>query len=179
LTMPRLSVTSMMSAVVVAGVAFAIVRVASPAALMGLYTFTFLALLLAVVAARCRGAFWFGFAVFGWGYFLIGIAPWSEWQGMGVSGHGTFVQPRGNSMFPTTGWIETFAESQSGHLKPENYGRNITVSAEEFQVATAAIAAYQGRKPSLVGIGHLLFTLAFGAAGGVVASWMASKEGRQ
>jgi hypothetical protein len=35
-----------------------------------------MALLTATVLARYRGAFWYGFAVFGWGYFLLGLGPW-------------------------------------------------------------------------------------------------------
>ncbi|WZP01105.1 hypothetical protein EP7_005549 (plasmid) [Isosphaeraceae bacterium EP7] len=46
-------------------------------ALKAMYVLTVISLLVAVIAARYRGAFCFGFAVFGWGYFLIGIAPWS------------------------------------------------------------------------------------------------------
>jgi hypothetical protein len=48
--------------------------------LSALYTFTMVLLLVAVIAARYRRgnekAFWFGFAVFGWGFFLLGYGPW-------------------------------------------------------------------------------------------------------
>jgi hypothetical protein len=48
--------------------------------LSALYTFTTVLLLVAVIAARYRRgnekAFWFWFAVFGWGFFLLGYGPW-------------------------------------------------------------------------------------------------------
>ncbi|WZP01104.1 hypothetical protein EP7_005548 (plasmid) [Isosphaeraceae bacterium EP7] len=81
-------------------------------------------------------------------------------------------------MLPMADWIEDFAESQSGHLKPANYSLNVTLSKEEFLSATGAIAAYQRQKPNLVAIGHMLITLAFGAAGGAVATWMILRAGR-
>ncbi|WP_422924761.1 hypothetical protein [Singulisphaera sp. PoT] len=37
----------------------------------GLYSIVAASLIVSTIAARSRGAFWFGFAVVGWGYFLL------------------------------------------------------------------------------------------------------------
>jgi hypothetical protein len=41
------------------------------------YTLTFTTLLYAAIAARYRGAFWYGFAIVGWAFFLVGFGPWA------------------------------------------------------------------------------------------------------
>ena len=42
-----------------------------------IYTLTFISLVYAAIAARYRGAFWYGFAVAGWAaYFIVGFGPW-------------------------------------------------------------------------------------------------------
>jgi hypothetical protein len=41
-----------------------------------IYTATCMTLAYAAIAARYRGAFWFGFSLAGWAYFLMAIAPW-------------------------------------------------------------------------------------------------------
>ncbi len=60
----------------------AALRTASDIWFSALYTATFILLLVAIVAAFIvRGgerAFWFGLAVFGWGFFLLGLGPWVE-----------------------------------------------------------------------------------------------------
>src|SRR4051812_23788071 len=41
-----------------------------------IYTLTFLTLVYAAIAARYRGPSWYGFAVAGWAYFVVGFGPW-------------------------------------------------------------------------------------------------------
>jgi hypothetical protein len=41
-----------------------------------IYSFTFVTLVYAAIAARYRGAFWYGFAVAGWAYFIVAFGPW-------------------------------------------------------------------------------------------------------
>lgn len=61
-------------------IAFTALRTASQAWHEVTYTFTVLALLTAMLASRFRRgserAFWYGFAVFGWAFFLLGYRPW-------------------------------------------------------------------------------------------------------
>lgn len=60
--------------------AFTALRTASPLWTSVLYTFTIGVLMVAVIAARFRRgaekAFWFGFALFGWVIFIVGLGPW-------------------------------------------------------------------------------------------------------
>jgi hypothetical protein len=73
---PRLTISGMMAVVVLAAVGFAAMRSGSGLWLRVIYSLVAMALLTATVLARYRGAFWYGFAVFGWGYFLLGLGPW-------------------------------------------------------------------------------------------------------
>ncbi len=77
---PRVSILGLIAAVVACGVIFAALRSGSDYWLGVAYTMTVALLLAAVVMARYRRgasrAFWFGFAVFGWGMFLLGTNPW-------------------------------------------------------------------------------------------------------
>jgi hypothetical protein len=41
-----------------------------------IYSFTFVTLVYAAIAARYRSAFWYGFAVAGWAYFIVAFGPW-------------------------------------------------------------------------------------------------------
>jgi hypothetical protein len=88
---PRLSILGLIAGVVACGVAFAALRSGSDYWLSAFYTMTVALLLGAVVAARYRRgisrSFWFGFAVFGWGGFLLTSNPWLP---AGYSGGGGF-----------------------------------------------------------------------------------------
>jgi hypothetical protein len=69
-----------MAVIAFSAVAFAALRTASDLWFSAFYTATFVLLLVAVVAAFVRRgrerAFWCGLAVFGWGFFLLGLGPW-------------------------------------------------------------------------------------------------------
>jgi hypothetical protein len=74
----RLSVTSVISIIAYFGVGLAALRSGSVPWLRSIYNLTFLTLVLAAIASRKRGrrgTFWFGFAVFGWAYLLVGMGP--------------------------------------------------------------------------------------------------------
>lgn len=79
---PRISILGLIAAVVACGVVFAVLWGGSDYWLSAAYTMTVAMLLGAVVLARYRRgpsrAFWFGFAVFGWGMFLLGTNPWTS-----------------------------------------------------------------------------------------------------
>src|SRR5689334_12956654 len=91
-TMKRHTIAGLMLVVLVVAVAAAALRDASDAWAGGLLLLTLLILGTAVigVAYRREGrrAFWFGYALFGWGYLVLSQAPWFAEQ----------VQPR----LPTT-----------------------------------------------------------------------------
>jgi hypothetical protein len=72
----------MLFVIAAVAMAFAALRSGSDLWFGAVYTFTVVVLLLAVIVARFRPrgekAFWFGFAVFGWGFFLLGFWPWRD-----------------------------------------------------------------------------------------------------
>jgi hypothetical protein len=71
----RTTIPGLMIAVAISAVAITALRTASDLYLKMTYSAVTALLLYAIVAARYRrgnkGAFWFGFAVFGWGYFVL------------------------------------------------------------------------------------------------------------
>jgi hypothetical protein len=173
----RFPIAALMAGVVFLALGLAVLRSGSFACFRASYAVTLLALLLAIVAARYlpsgEGAFWFGFAVFGWGYFLIGIGPWTEWNRTGITGQGAYLQPRANPLFPTESLMEWVADYHAGHLRPPLTGKNVTVSPEVFQAHTKALADYTEVRESVIGIGHLMVVWIFGAVGGWITWFIA------
>ena len=149
-----------MSGVVVLALGLAVLRSGSFAWFRACYALTLLALLVAIIGARYRpggkGAFWFGFAVFGWGYFLIGIGPWTEWPRRGITGHRDYIEILANPMLPMEGLMEWLADYHVGHMKPPLTGKNVTVSPEVFRAHGTALARYTKVRVSVIGIGHLI-----------------------
>jgi hypothetical protein len=174
----RFPIAALMAGVVFLALGLAVLRSGSSASFRAFYAATLLALLLAIIAARYRpggeGAFWFGFAVFGWGYFLIGIGPWSEWGRTTITGHGEYLQLRANPLLPTEGLIERLADYHAGHLRPPLTGKNVTVSPEVFRAHAKALAGYTEVRESVIGFGHLISVWVLGAVGGWI-SWLIAR----
>jgi hypothetical protein len=76
----QISIAALILVIVVLAFVLTALRTASDLWYSALYTFSAAILLTSVVASRFRRgnerAFWFGFAVFGWGFFLLGSGPW-------------------------------------------------------------------------------------------------------
>ena len=76
----QISIAALILVIVVFAFVLTALRTASDLWYGDLYTFSAAILLTSVVASRFRRgnerAFWFGFAVFGWGFFLLGSGPW-------------------------------------------------------------------------------------------------------
>ena len=149
--MKRLQVPILAIVLVVAAcaMAFTALRTASKLWYGALYTFTAFLLLTAVLAARLRRgyerAFWFGFAVFGWGFFLLGYRPW-------MSAFSDHSNPMGQPLNPNllTSRVILFLLP---HLrKPTNHLGGI----DEITQIT-------------LGLAHLLMALIVGIAGGLIA----------
>jgi hypothetical protein len=72
----RIPILGMMTIVVALAMAFAALRSASDFWFSTFYTLSLIVLLVALISARYRRgaerAFWFGFSVFGWGFFMLG-----------------------------------------------------------------------------------------------------------
>ena len=72
----RFTIARLLCAIMFLGIVFAGLRSGSNDWFKMVYTLTFITLVYAAIAARYRGAFWYGFAVAGWAYFLVGFGPW-------------------------------------------------------------------------------------------------------
>ena len=72
----RFGITALMGLVLFVAVGLVALRSGSNDWFTLVYTLTFIALIYAAIAARYRGPFWHGFAVAGWGYFVVGFGPW-------------------------------------------------------------------------------------------------------
>lgn len=72
----RVTIASMLGVVLFFGIVSGGLRSGSNDWFKSVYSLTFMALVYATIAARYRGPFWYGFAVTGWAYFIIGFGPW-------------------------------------------------------------------------------------------------------
>ena len=155
----RVSILGLIAIVVVLAMAFAALRTASNLWFSALYTFTTVVLLLAVIAARfghrSTRAFWFGFAVFGWGFLVLGSGAWLNPYGSdSEEGIGRNINP------------ELLTSDLIFYLLPRL--RKETNDLGEINRITA----------NTIGIAHLLITLALALFGGSVAAFMRSRRGR-
>jgi hypothetical protein len=135
-------------AVLFAAAGFMTLRSGSNAWLSALYTLATVALLAAPVAARfsrgAAGAFWFGFTVVGWGFWLLGLGV-SPVTDPGADGSTTSLQT--NDYLLTTAAIKSVRNT----LKPP------------------ANLAEVGHYGTDLAAGYLLLTVCFAFAGGFVA----------
>ncbi len=146
----RVSVMGLMAVVGLFALEFAALRAGTQLWFSVVYTVTVVFLLFAVLTARYRrgvwGAFWFGFAVFGWGYFLLAIGPWSN--STYDDDHGEITH--GNANLYTSRIIVTSLDLVRGDA-PMDYQ-----AISQFSARTTALA-------------HLIVTLAAGLFGGLAA----------
>lgn len=82
----RFSIASVLMAVVYIAILFAALKSGSNDWFKLVYTATFVMLLYGGIAARYRGPFWYGFAVVGWAFFLVGFGGWVDNPYPGRSG---------------------------------------------------------------------------------------------
>ena len=153
----RTSILGMIAVVAAFALAFAALRSASDLWFGAVYTFTVVLLLLTVIVARFRRgdekAFWFGFAVFGWGFFLLGFGPW---------------------MIP----LEQFEEGEPGRLNPSL----LTSKAIFFLVAHLRkkpddLQDVEKITANTIGIAHLVITLGLAICGGMIGAMVRRRRG--
>jgi hypothetical protein len=159
----RLTISGMMAVVVLAAVGFAAIRSGSDLWLRVIYSLVAMALLTATVLARYRSAFWYGFAVFGWGYFLLGLGPW-----VGLASTRTPENQPLNRMllsYDVANYICLF----SG-----NYQHNGQLYDYDLMLSNVGLSRIlsKNRQP----ICHSILTLPFGFAGGSIAWLLASRR---
>ena len=122
------------------------------------YTFTVVLLLLTVIVARFRRgdekAFWFGFAVFGWGFFLLGFGPW---------------------MIP----LADFEEGEPGRLNPSLLtSKVIFFFVNRLRRKPDDLNDVEKITANTLGIAHLLITLCLAICGGMIGAMVRRRRGR-
>lgn len=149
---PRFTIARLLGVILILGLVFAGLRSGSNDWFKLIYTLTFLKLVYAGIAARYRGVFWYGFAVAGWAYFVIGFGPW-----IGSPPPGAVNRNLVSSVV-----LEVVSGTMSRHDSPEwstGPGRNLT----------GIIRDNRG------GIAHCALTIMFGFTGGLVSRALAGR----
>jgi hypothetical protein len=72
----RFSIARLLGVILTCGILFAGLRSGSNDWFESIYTLAFITLVDAAIAARYRCGFWYGFAVAGLAYFVVGFGPW-------------------------------------------------------------------------------------------------------
>ena len=150
----QLPVFALIFIIVACAMAFTALKTASDLWYGAFYTFTTVVLLAAVIAARFRRgnekAFWFGFAVFGWGFFVLGLNPFND------EGNGIEIALNRNLL------------TSRAILFLVPYLRTATDDLEHIDKITT----------NTIGIAHLLITLAIAIGGGMIAILIRRRRGR-
>jgi hypothetical protein len=154
----QLSILACIVIIVACAIAFTALKTASHVWYSTFYTFTTILLLSAVIAARFRRgnekAFWFGFAVFGWCFFVLGLEPWpnpldDEGDGVGIALNRNLLTSR------VILWLVPYLRAKTDDL-----------------------GAIDRITTNTIGIAHLLITLGIAIGGGVLAFRIRRRRGR-
>jgi hypothetical protein len=156
---PRLSILGLMAVVAIIAVGFSAMRSGSDPWFRAVYTMTVVVLLAAAIAARSRGAFWFGFASVGWGYFLLGLG--STFNTMDSNS----LADRAPNHNLLTNQVLRRAVVYLHHDPATAYMRRGAGSVDLFRV-----------RANSVGSGHSMLTLLFAFVGGQAALYFARDD---
>lgn len=151
---PRFTIARLLALILFFGIIFAGLRSGSDDWFKLIYSLTFLTLVYAAIAVRYRGAFWHGFAVAGWAYFVTGFGPW-------IGSSPELTQPlRGaNRNLITSILLEVATDL-------------ISVRSGSGAFPTMLVDGNQANRD---GIGHCALTILFGLAGGLVSRALAGR----
>ncbi len=159
----RFTILSLMTIILFLGLGLAAIRTGSFLCLQLVYTVTVVVLLLSVLTAKyLREAFCVGFAIFGWGYFLIAIGPWTFWVPV-------WEQP---------GRV-TVQYQQANLLVLSNYPLDFLASYQPINavfVPVGGIRVTVDSRKVATGIGHVVCVWLFGLAGGLIATYLSSRQ---
>jgi hypothetical protein len=154
----RTSILGLLVVVAAFALAFAALRSASDLWFGAVYTFTVVLLLVTVIVARFRRgdekAFWFGFAVFGWGFFLLGFGPW---------------------MIP----LENLEEGEPGRLNPSLLtSKAIFFLVHSLRKEPDGLNDIEKITANTMGIAHLMITLIVAICGGLIGALVRRRRGK-
>jgi hypothetical protein len=160
----RISVRTLMALVILLGLELAALRSCSVFWFKTSYSLTLASLFVAILAARFRdGTFWFGFALFGWGYFLLGLGPFEPSKTYEVG-----VTPNPNL------WTHDLVE-----FVLENATRVPEIRRFRTQPSYAQEQEAFARVRSARGTAHLILTALSAIAGAIATSAFVTVLGRQ
>ncbi len=122
----QLSILALILVIVACAMAFTALKTATDLWYGSFYTFTTIVLLSAVIAARFRRgnekAFWFGFAVFGWCFFVVGLGPWPNSFDDGGDGMGIALNQNSSSL--SRPFLGTLSEAENGRPADNRQNHN-------------------------------------------------------
>lgn len=156
----RLTIARLLGVILFFGVILAGLRSGSNDWFKSIYTLTFILLVYAGIAARYRGAFWYGFAVAGWAYFVVGFGPWIN-------------SPAGS---PPPGTVNrnlissVILEVVTGSMPSSDSAVTYTAGGP------TGIVWFQKQSDNRNGIGHCALTILFGFVVGLVTRRHAKEE---
>jgi hypothetical protein len=154
----RFSIARLLGVIVVCGIILAGLRSGSNDWFKSIYTLAFITLVYAAIRARFRGPSWYGFAVAGWAYFLVGFGPWIG------SPSGSEPLRAANRNLVTSVVVEIVSGTFSA-----------TDRLSSNTNAAAAAMFLQNREANRDGICHCALTVLIALAGGVVATAVARR----
>jgi hypothetical protein len=159
----RSNLASVMAAVFVAACGFAALRSGSRAWLQASYGLTLVTLLAATLLGRTRrgeaGDFWFGFALFGWAYLLLGVSNLA----VVFPGGNAVAEGRPNGFLPMTDWLD---DALTGLAVREPAGTATPLMSGFYKT---------NRFQRTLWIAQLQITLGFALLGGISARWLARR----
>jgi hypothetical protein len=162
----RFTIARLLGAIVILSLFFAGLRSGSNDWFKLIYTLVFLALVYAAIAARYRGPFWYGFAVAGWSYFLIGFGPWIGTHAGGEPLHGV------NRNIVTAVVLEIMTAIM--------FRLDVMASGDSVPVNdVASMMVLKLREANREGITHGALTILFALAGGWLSRRIAKQRDHQ
>jgi hypothetical protein len=169
----HVSIADLLLLVLVCGIAVAGLQ--SPTELGSSLLFTcavginLVAVVLAVYCREGRRAFWFGFAVFGWAYLVLGLIPEARSQ-LATTRLFEYLFSR----FVQKDAVVSVAFSVDGKKLAADYGNEVRI----WDAATGKPLAVRSVDPVLFQrVGHTLFTFLLALTGGVLTRNLASPRG--
>jgi hypothetical protein len=160
----RISIRTLMALVILLGLELVALRACSVFWFKASYALTLASLFFAVLSARFRGgAFWFGFALFGWGYFLLGLGPFELSKTYEVG-----ITPNPNLW--THDLVEFVLENATRVPEIRRFQTSPSYAQEQESFA---------RVRSARGTAHLILTALSAFAGSIAACAFAAVVGRQ
>jgi hypothetical protein len=176
----RFNIASLLVVVLLVAVGFAALRESNETWDSGLFTLTHSVLLastlLAIHRIDARRAFWIGFAVFGSGYLALSLVPSIKYRlvttlALGLLDSKIAGRPR---LIYTN---DTSPTNEGNQLAPSSQGQ-----VRGWQVARGRLlGVWRGTTENLLGIGHSLFALLAGWAGGLLSRrlWRTSRRAHE